>query len=817
MRENIPFPSFVKMLLSIVMEERSITKIYSQLESGVSGVYVTDYTQIEDAHLTKITYSELRALRDKSLLVPGHYYRITDYVTMCNASGLANNTVYYAKVYDILPFDVIIQATDTYTLSHDAMLAPRDGNNYEGLSKFKVKYDLDNDPSKYEFAAVRTNAYFYYSRNKYFATGNCVTYNNIVYYEYSNGTTSYYLPTIDPTTSTDKKLYRLNGANITATSSKFSYGVPNNPEGRGVIYYMQDEYGNEAPYDFINIAFVRYSEQSEIFTFSLNAGCTNNKIGCYYRNGALCLNTIFMQKECKFNIFEEGCYAIELASYNVSNRFGTGCNNIATFYDGTAAPYFQYNKFGDNCSNISLHLVENPSSARAARYLDVAAGIQGALILDNFTLGANHTTLILKDSNNNLIYSNLIDLINSSGINQIEITYEELNTLIQTSKLKPGVQYRITDYNTTVNSDNTLYTSAGHQFDIIVTADSEASLMEKASVIHHEGDTYFATVPLQSWEIKYCFKNDTSRFDWADPEGKGVIYYMRDEKNNECGFDFKNIKYKNKYTFHNIDDDTDFSLTPFCYGNIVKSIGTVFSEVGGGSIFSNIIEDGCRNITFGNGANNNIIGKQCVDFTIGNKCAGNTFNSQCSNINLGVGCSCNTFGDSCYNISIADSCSYNTFGDSCQNISIGTMSQHNTFGNICYNITFTNNGWYNVFGDGCYNIWAANHFQHNTFGAECNNIMFSKYNTSINNPTNYRGYCQYNKFDNGSSYIIIYKECEVCLSNRINNLNVLSGMSGSASAYLFLEIDNLNVNYEIFIGKNSSGVVKMFSLTDLIL
>lgn len=775
------------------------TKIYSKLVSGVENGYVTDYTQIEDVHLTKITYSELRALRDSSLLVPGHYYRITDYVTMCNASGLANNTVYYAKSLIQLDFDVIVQATDTYTLSHDAMLAPRDGNNYEGLSKFKVKYDLDNDPSKYEFAAVRTTAYFYYSRSKYLATGITITYNNTVYYEYNNGTTSYFLPTSDPTTSTDKKLYRLNGATITATSSKFSYGVPASPEGKGVIYFMQDDYGNEAPYDFINIAFVGYSDQSEFFTFSLNAGCTNNKIGCYYRNGALCLNTIFVHKECKFNIFEEGCYSIELFGYNVSNRFGTGCNNIAVIYDGDVAPYFQYNKFGDNCSNFTLHLAEQPSSTRAARYLDVAAGTQGELILDNFTLGANHTTLILKDSNNNLIYSNLIDLINSSGVNQIKVTYKELDALIQASKLKPGVQYRITDYNTTVNPDSTLYTSAGHQFDIIVTADSEASLMENASVIHHEGDTYFADVPLQSWEIKYCWKNDTSRFDWAYLGGKGVIYYMKDEKNNECGFDFKNIKYKNKYTFHNIDDDTDFSLTPYCYGNIVKSIGTVFNNTGSATNSFNNIEEGCRTITFGGGAVKNIIGKQCVNITIGDKCANNTFNCQCSDIILG------------------DSCSRNTFGDSCYNISIDIMSQNNTFGNVCYNITFTNNGWYNIFGDGCYNIWAANHFQHNTFGAECNNIMFSKYNTSINNPTNYRGYCQYNKFANGSSYIIIYRECEVCLSNRINNLNVLSGMSGSASGYLFLEIDNLNVNYEIFIGKNSSGEIKMFNLTDLIL
>jgi hypothetical protein len=36
--------------------------------------------------------------------------------------------------------------------------------------------------------------------------------------------------------------------------------------------------------------------------------------------------------------------------------------------------------------------------------------------------------------------------------------------------------------------------------------------------------------------------NDSSRFAWADTEnGEGVIYYMKDEFNNECPYDFKNI------------------------------------------------------------------------------------------------------------------------------------------------------------------------------------------------------------------------------------------------------------------------------------
>ena len=40
--------------------------------------------------------------------------------------------------------------------------------------------------------------------------------------------------------------------------------------------------------------------------------------------------------------------------------------------------------------------------------------------------------------------------------------------------------------------------------------------------------------------------NDKKRFAWADNSsvGRGVVYYMKDEFNNECPYDFKNIQYK---------------------------------------------------------------------------------------------------------------------------------------------------------------------------------------------------------------------------------------------------------------------------------
>lgn len=123
------------------------------------------------------------------------------------------------------------------------------------------------------------------------------------------------------------------------------------------------------------------------------------------------------------------------------------------------------------------------------------------------------------------------------------ITYSELVTLRDNSQLIPGKQYRITDYITTTTQAETQ--SAGHQFDVIVTADTVNILNETARITNHEGDTYFVNENLAAFQIKYCLDNDTTRFSWADTaNGKGVIYYMKDQHNNETPYDFKNIQFK---------------------------------------------------------------------------------------------------------------------------------------------------------------------------------------------------------------------------------------------------------------------------------
>jgi len=138
---------------------------------------------------------------------------------------------------------------------------------------------------------------------------------------------------------------------------------------------------------------------------------------------------------------------------------------------------------------------------------------------------------------------NDIEENNVNTENMENIVYSELKAKRDGGELVPGKYYRITDYITATAQENTR--SAGHQFDVVVLALDKRTLSENAHAISHEGDTYFNNCKLNSWKIKYCMDNDTTMFAWADTSnGKGVIYYMKDEYDNECPYDFKNIQFK---------------------------------------------------------------------------------------------------------------------------------------------------------------------------------------------------------------------------------------------------------------------------------
>lgn len=199
----------------------------------------------------------------------------------------------------------------------------------------------------------------------------------------------------------------------------------------------------------------------------------------------------------------------------------------------------------------------------------------------------------------------------------IKTTYSELISLISSSSLIPENKYRITDYVTDYSSPVSNRKSALHQFDIIVTASSNNTLYEDATVALHEGDDYFDELQLQKIKIKYSVTS--SKFK------KGEITYMVDGNLNEANFDFKNIMFLiEKSDFTHLDSDTffylfssmdsytgeknikDHSLTKFVHGNVIRnssSYNNIFCVLKStlgiyGVINNNLVSNECQTRLF---------------------------------------------------------------------------------------------------------------------------------------------------------------------------------------------------------------------------
>ena len=392
----------------------------------------------------------------------------------------------------------------------------------------------------------------------------------------------------------------------------------------------------------------------------------------------------------------------------------------------------------------------------------------------------------------------------------VEITYSELKSLRDDSKLIPGQQYRITDYVTTTTQENTR--STGHQFDVIVTADDENTLNAAARACLYKEDTYFseAGAKLEAWQIWYSLDNDAEKFAWADTEnGKGVIYRMIDEWNNDCPYDFKNIQFKRNLNFDNghaqfsedgeetwvytfagqsyhINNDEwsgmlDGSLeSPFghmsdentstFHDNVIKPYTMLYNgndirtECGirylNGIVFLGHWESigsandedvpyyyayCCYSNSFENDCHSNSLGNRCNNNSFGEGCSSNSFGDECGENSFGNGFSSNSFGNSCTNNSFGDYCYFNSFGNYCHYNTFGESCQNNTLGEGCNSNSLGNRCHDNSFVNNCCANSLGNDCYKNSFGGSCSNNSFG--NDCHKN--SFGGSCSNNSFGNG--------------------------------------------------------------------
>ncbi len=392
------------------------------------------------------------------------------------------------------------------------------------------------------------------------------------------------------------------------------------------------------------------------------------------------------------------------------------------------------------------------------------------------------------------------------------VTYAQLKTMRDSGTLVAGQWYRITDYMTTVANDPEAR-SAGHPFDLLVMATSVNTLSEEAKAINssRDSDGYFAEANLKAWKIWYCLDNDVKRFQWVDAErGKGIIWRMIDEWQNDCPYDFKNVQFKRyaitddsphgelealngKYYGYNgemkdvhIEDENDF-VWAYTFTLIDENDEWVdYSIKKEGALDAGTDWGYLKQFKIGRCEYNRIrniyvavtIDYQCyrtlmlnnivLISTISeeNGLSGemqlNEFGTGNYNMTLKDNPEKNIFGSKCYN-NIAGSysntfgndCGGNTFGNNCNDNTFGNYFQYNTFGNNCYHNTFGNSCDSNTFGNSCYSNTFWNYCSSNTFGNSCESNTFGNYCSS----NTFGNGCYYNTFGNDCYYNTFGNNC----------------------------------------------------------
>lgn len=126
----------------------------------------------------------------------------------------------------------------------------------------------------------------------------------------------------------------------------------------------------------------------------------------------------------------------------------------------------------------------------------------------------------------------------------IHTTYSELVALKNSSSLKPNTEYAIMDYCFTSNQNGQIPMTNKGGFAVVVRTNENGELKHKARAMYGTltEENSFDQRGIERWELMYDIENDTSKYAWADAAtGKGVVYYLRDEWNNEAYFDFKTL------------------------------------------------------------------------------------------------------------------------------------------------------------------------------------------------------------------------------------------------------------------------------------
>lgn len=305
----------------------------------------------------------------------------------------------------------------------------------------------------------------------------------------------------------------------------------------------------------------------------------------------------------------------------------------------------------------------------------------------------------------------------------LSVNYETLCNLKETGKLITGKTYCLTDYYVGKETDvnyKECYLNGDNEtkFDILITAISPNTLSEHCKAITYDNKEY---------EIWYCLKDETERFDYPDIFERGIIYRMIDENNNDLPYDFKSILINSEYSI----DGNDCSNIKVEQNIIDEKISMNFCKFEG-KCFNIKVGQHCYSSRFAN-SSNIIFGNYCQendlqntnDITFGNYCSENILYNV-KQIKFESNCILNTILNS-NNICFNFNCRNNWIGDQ-----VGGISNEDEI-KPTYNISIDSDSNNIYIGNESYNINIGKQCSFILFGCSSDQLYHGTHNVNVNN------------------------------------------------------------------------------------
>ena len=362
---------------SRLSDARPASDVYSWAKASTKPSYTASEVGATAQTINK-TWSELKAMRDGGTLVPGQWYRITDYVT--TTTQVNTQSAGHA-------FDIIVRADDASTLNENAYAANHAGDTYfanSNLAAWRLRYCLDNINWSLTPLTTCTFTRNGSSWNNIQCIGTEEAYGDLTWYKWDFSAYGQYIYSnyfYTQTLNNNETAYA-NSMGQWKSVGTISNVVTSSEQGKGTILWMKDEFNNECSYDFKNIQFKRWKVSDKFYDKNDNLVRTelNDSYFAQFELGSQ--ESSVLLNALQFITSEQFIWAYTFSSsatnqtqtdysllpdkvYNnvICGTYSTLMNNVfyGTCYNNTIGFGFQYNTINSTChdNNIGCNVRHN--------------------------------------------------------------------------------------------------------------------------------------------------------------------------------------------------------------------------------------------------------------------------------------------------------------------------------------------------------------------------------------------------------------------------------------------------------------------------